>query len=47
MKDLAKLLPKAAFEDCVKEEPEIVSQIEGFGKICGQIAMKIARTLIK
>lgn len=44
---IAKVLPKAVYEDCVKEEPETVAQIEGFGKICASIAMRNARTLVK
>lgn len=44
---IAKILPKAAYEDCVKEEPETVAQIENFGKICAAIAMKHARGLVK
>lgn len=44
---IAKNLPRAIYNDCVKEEPEIVAQIEGFGKICAGISMEIARGLIK
>lgn len=44
---LARLLPRAIYDDCIKEEPETVAQIENFGKICGSITMKIARGLIK
>lgn len=44
---IAKLLPRACYEDCIKEEPEVVSQIENFGKICAAIAMKYARELVK
>lgn len=44
---IAKILPKAIYDDCVKEEPETVAQIENFGKICGSLSMKIARNLIK
>lgn len=44
---LAKLLPRAIYNDCIKEEPEIVSQIENFGKICGSITMKIVREMVK
>lgn len=45
--DLAKILPRAIYEDCVKEEADIVNQIENFGKICAGIAMRHARTLVK
>lgn len=44
---IAKILPRAVYEDCVKEEPETVAQIENFGKICAGIAMKHARALVK
>ena len=44
---IAKNLPRAVYNDCVKEEPEIVSQIEDFGKICGSLTMKLAREMIK
>lgn len=47
MKIIAKNLPKAAYEDCLKEEPEIAAQIEDFGKICDSLSMRIARSLIK
>lgn len=44
---IAKILPKAMFEDCRKEEPEIVAQVENFGKICSGLSMKFARELVK
>lgn len=44
---IAKNLPRAIYNDCVKEEPEIVEQIENFGKICGTLSMKLARGLVK
>lgn len=44
---IAKNLPRAVHNDCVKEEPETVSQIEDFGKICGSLTMKLAREMIK
>ena len=44
---IAKHLPRAVYNDCVKEEPETVAQIENFGKICGSLAMKYARELVK
>lgn len=43
MKDIAKTLPRAIYEDCVKEEPETVEAIEDFGKICSSIVMKYVR----
>lgn len=44
---IAKHLPRAVYNDCVKEEPETVAQIENFGKICGSLTMKLARELVK
>lgn len=44
---IAKILPRAVYEDCVKEEPETVTQIENFGKLCAQVAMKHARNLVR
>jgi hypothetical protein len=44
---IAKHLPRAVYNDCVKEESETVEQIENFGKICGALSMKLARGLIK
>lgn len=44
---IAKHLPRAVYNDCVKEEPEIVAQIENFGKICGSLTMKLAREAVK
>lgn len=43
---VAKNLCKRIFEDCLKEEPETVSQIENFGKIANSIGMSIARKFI-
>ncbi len=44
---IAKHLPRAIYNDCVKEESEIVAQIENFGKICGSLTMKLAREAVK
>ena len=43
---IAKNLPRAIYNDCLKEEPEIVSQIENFGKICGTLTMKHVRNIL-
>ena len=43
MKQISKLLPKAVYEDCRKEEPETVTAVENFGKICATLCMKYAR----
>lgn len=46
MKQISKLLPKAVWNDIIKEEPEIVQQYENAGKIISQLAMKHARDLL-
>lgn len=46
MKSLSKLLPEAAYEDCRKEESEIVNANENFGKICASLTMKYAREIL-
>ena len=46
MSIVAKNLCSRVFEDCMKEEPETVSQIENFGKVANSIAMNIARKFI-
>lgn len=42
---VAKNLTKAVYEDCVKEEPDIVKQIDIFGKVANGIAMKLAKEI--
>ena len=47
MKLVAQNLPKRIYEDCVKEENElVVAAGEYFGKMCGSRTMQIARRLI-
>lgn len=47
MKNVAKYLPRRIYEDCVKEEKELVESAGGyFGKLCGSTAMKLAREII-
>lgn len=41
---IAKNLPRAVYEDCLKEEPEVVKAIDNFGKIANSIVMGIARS---
>lgn len=43
---IAKNLTKAVYEDCVKEEPDVVKQIDNFGKVANGIAMKLAREIV-
>lgn len=45
MSVIAKNIPRAVYDDCIKEEPEIVSEIgEYFGKFTSSMAMKIVRS---
>ena len=46
LREISKLLPKAMFEDCRKEEPETVMGIEDFGKICSKLSMNYAKEAI-
>lgn len=43
---LAKTAPKLVYEDCRKEEPEIVNAIENFGKICAKLTMAYIRNIL-
>lgn len=43
---IARNLTKAVYEDCIKEEPDTVSQIPNFGKLANGVCMKIARSKI-
>lgn len=42
---IAKNLTKAVYEDCIKEEPDTVNQIDNFGKVANGIAMKLAKEI--
>lgn len=44
---IMKNLPRAIIEDCYKEEPEIISQCESFGKIASSIIGQIVRGMLK
>lgn len=47
MKEVARNLPKRIYEDCLKEDKEIVLACgEKFGKVCGSYVMKYAREII-
>ncbi len=46
MKQISKLLPKAVWNDVIKEEPEVVQQYENAGKICASLCMKYAREIL-
>ena len=47
MKLISKSLPAAVFEDCRKEEPEVVAANKKFGKICAQLCMQYAREILE
>ena len=47
MSTIAKVLPKMMYEDCRKEEPEVVTACENFGKICGSLTMTYVRDMLK
>ena len=46
MGTIAKILPREIYQDCVKEEPEIVAKYENFGKIAGGLTMKYVKKMI-
>lgn len=48
MGTIAKNLGKMVYDDCIKEEQDIVNEVgNGFGKIAASIAMKIARQILE
>ena len=44
---IAKNLPKAIYEDCIKEEKETVDLIDNFGKLANGVSMNLARTILR
>lgn len=47
MKTVAMELPSRIYADCIKEEPDTVSQVgKYFGKMCSTVSMKYARNII-
>jgi hypothetical protein len=46
MSIVARDLPRRLYNDCIKEEPEIVAMIPNFGKFCGSTTMKLAKNII-
>lgn len=47
MGKVAKNLPKNIYQDCLKEEPEIIKKAgEYAGKMCGSITMQLAREIL-
>lgn len=47
MGTIAKNINRLVYEDCLKEEPDTVQAIEGFGKICGSLTMEYVRQILK
>ena len=48
MKHVAQNLPKAVYEDCVKEELEILKKAGEFGgKLCSKVTMEIIKDKFK
>lgn len=47
MKTVCKNLPSAVYKDCVKEVPEIVEQVENFGKFSNEISIELAKEIIR
>ena len=48
MKHVAQNLPKALYEDCVKEEFEILKKAGEFGgKLCSKVTMEIIKDKLK
>ncbi len=46
-KTIFKNLPSAVYYDCLKEEPQVVNQIENFGKFCGTTTTKIIKKILE
>lgn len=47
MKTVYKNLPLEVYKDCVKEVPEIVEQVENFGKFSSEISIELAKEIIR
>lgn len=43
---IAKNMPKRIYDDCIKEEPQIVSQIDKFGKVANSISMNLVKQIL-
>lgn len=46
MKTIAKELPRRVYDDCVKEEEEIVFSVPSFGSFCAKISMSLAKQML-
>ena len=48
MGTIAKNLDRAVYDDCIKEESDIVNEIgNGFGKIAASVSIKFARQILE
>lgn len=47
MSIVAKNLPRRCYDDCLKEEPEVVTTIDDFGKMCAKAAMGLAKEILE
>ncbi|MCM1132199.1 MAG: RNA ligase family protein [Ruminococcus flavefaciens] len=47
MKTIYKSLPLAVYQNCVKEVPDVVNQVENFGKYSNSVAIRLAKEIIK
>ena len=46
MSDIARNIGRLIYDDCVKEESEIVDKIENFGKMCSSTCMKLVKEIM-
>lgn len=46
MKTIAKNIPRLMYEDCLKEEYDLVIKCENFGKICAKLSMEYVRKML-
>lgn len=46
LKEISRILPKACYDDCMKEEPETAVKIKEFGKLCSKLCMQYAKQII-
>lgn len=46
LKEISRILPKACYDDCMKEEPETAVKIKEFGKLCSKLCMQYAKQVI-
>lgn len=47
MATVAKNLPRRCYDDCLKEEPDVVMTIDDFGKMCAKTAMGLAKEILE